>query len=363
MTAEFPTLADVVAARDGKDGQLFRVAEILNEVNEIQSDIPMFETNRLDTHEYSVRTGIPKPDYRAYNEYLEPKKATQTTLTDGVAMIEGFMEVDKALAELGGDPNGYRMKQLRAYVEGFGQFLARDIFYGDPAVNPKAFRGLNSRYKGTGSTNTVASLEHKDQFIDGDGTGSALRSIWLAQWSDMTIHGLYPQNSSAGLEFRNLPEAVSENDPANPNDTGRRMLVLRSHLKQHFGLAVPDWRAVVRIANLDPAKLKPSNFYFNGGRFFEKGSTTATITNLPDLLFEARKRLAQGRALQSNSVKTCIYMTPDMETVLNQQLSQATMQSVLKREEVGGRMEDTFQGIVIRRVDQMNVDEPHIAGI
>lgn len=64
--------------------------------------------------------------------------------------------------------------------------------------------------------------------IDAGGRSDRNMSIWLVVWSPYTAYGFFPQNSLAGM--------LSVSD-------GKR--------GWGFGVCVPDWRYVVRIANIE----------------------------------------------------------------------------------------------------------------
>jgi hypothetical protein len=71
--------------------------------------------------------------------------------------------------------------------------------------------------------------------------------MWLIVWGD-NIHGIYPKGSTAGLSRKNLGEQMIQ------NSDGSKYQALVDHFKWDCGLAVNDWRYVVRI-NIDAEDL------------------------------------------------------------------------------------------------------------
>ena len=127
----------------------------------------------------------------------------------------------------------------------------------------------------------------------------------------------------------------------NVDGSGGRMEAYRTHFRWDAGLSVRDWRYIVRIPNIDVSALT-----YNG----------ATGDKLYDLMFQAMERvpsLTFGRPV--------FYMCRGLKTYLRRQLASQIGNSTLTVENVGGVKADGFQGVPIRIVDQLNVDEAYVA--
>jgi hypothetical protein len=74
-------------------------------------------------------------------------------------------------------------------------------------------------------------------------------SIWLVLWGKNTVFCPFPKGSKAGLQHKDLGEdtVIDAN--------GGRFQALRTHYQWKNGLAVKDWRYVVRIANINTSNL------------------------------------------------------------------------------------------------------------
>lgn len=322
-----PTLLDLQQRLD-PDGSVADVTEILNETSEVLQEMTWQEGN-LDTgNKTTVRTGIPLPTWRKMYGGVQRTKSTTAQVTDTCGMLEAYAEVDKALVDLAGRREEFRLSEEMPHIEGFNQRLSETIFYGDSSINPERFTGLAPRYS------QLTGAENSENVIDGGGTGSDNASIWLVTWSPQTCFGIVPKNSQIGLQINDHGEVTVENaDGANG-----RMQAYRTHYRWDCGLCLKDWRYVVRICNIDRSALTKD---------------ASSGANLPDLMFEAMERIPEGGA----GGRMSFYMDRSTRTKLRQQMAYGVSNSTLEYTELGGRKVMSFQDIGIRRVDKLAVDE------
>lgn len=321
-----PTLLDL-AKRLDPDNKIAPVVELLNETNEILTDMTWLEGNLITGHRTTVRTGIPEPTWRKMYGGVQPTKSTTAQITDDTGMLEAYAEVDKALADLNGNTAEFRLSEDRPHIEGMNQTMSDTLFYGNSGTQPEAFTGVTPRFNSSTALNG-------ENIIKGGGVGTDNGSIWLFVWGPNTVHGIVPKGSKAGLQVKDLGEVTIEN----VDGLGGRMQAYRTHYRWDGGLTVRDWRYIVRICNIDKSDLKT-----------DPGSSDA---NLPDLMFTAIERIpniSMGRA--------AFYMSRDMRTKVRQQSAKAVKASSLTIEQVGGVPVTSFQGIPIRRVDSLAADE------
>ncbi len=236
-----PTLMDWAVTLD-PSGKTAKVAELLNQSNEILQYIVFKEGNLPTGHKSTVRTSLPTIALRSFYKGVKVGKSGRATVEDVCAMAEGRNEVDKDLAELNGNVNDFRLSEGAAFIEAMNQTLAQQLIYGDPSVDPEGILGLAPRY------NTVSGTTGQ-QVIDAGGTGVDNTSVYLVVFGENTVSGIFPKGSMAGLVHENLGviDAVDEN-----NDRFRAYADL---WKWKFGLTVADYRYVVRIANIDMSDL------------------------------------------------------------------------------------------------------------
>ena len=333
LSANNPTLLDV-AKRTDPDGKISAVAEVLTQQNDMLDDITMVEGNLATGHRGTMRTGIPEPTFRKYNQGVQPTKSTTATITSNTAMLEDYSEVDKALADLSNNADEFRLSEDKAKIQGFNNKAQRYFFFGNSGSEPEAFTGFAPHFN-----SLSAGVLNRENIIDAAGTGSDNGSIWLIVWSPETVFGIYPKGSKAGLQVNNKGEVTVENADGNNG----RMQAYRTHYKWDLGLFIKDWRYVVRIANIDKSDLKVDK---------------STGANLPDLMYQAIEHLPDGGL---NAGRAAFYMSRDMRSMVRRQLVDGTKNSTLPLSNVGGKMVPTFQELIpMRRVDALSADEARV---
>lgn len=320
-----PTLLDL-AKRTDPDGKIADIVEILNQTNEILTDMTWQEGNLTTGHRTTIRSGLPTPTWRKLYGGVQPAKSKTVQVTDSCGMLEAYSEVDKALADLNGNTAEFRLSEDRPQIEGMGEEIADTLFYGNEGTEPEAFTGLSPRFNDSTAANGA-------NVIKADGAGNDNGSIWLCVWGPNSGFGIVPKGSKAGLQMEDKGQVTIENI----DGAGGRMEAYRSHYRWDAGLTIRDWRYFVRIANIDKSALTYD---------------AATGSNLPNLMFQAYERIpsiASGRAAW--------YMSRSMVTKLRQQSAAAVKQSTLTVDQVGGVMVTSFNGVPIRRVDRLASDE------
>src|SRR5690606_32895413 len=93
-----------LANRQDPDGSIATIVEILNEVSDVLDDMVWSQGNLATGNKTTIRSGIPMPTWRKMYGGVQPTKSTAIQVTDSCGMLEAYAEVDKALADLAGDP-------------------------------------------------------------------------------------------------------------------------------------------------------------------------------------------------------------------------------------------------------------------
>ncbi len=233
------TLAELEKFYEGdKAGDIL---ELMNQTNDILSDVKFMESNQSDGHLTRIRTGLPEVYWRRLYRGTPPSKSQWTQVKEGCSMLEARNEMDVKEMELYGDrAKSFRLSEDKAFMESMRQKAARTLFYGDNDKLPDEFNGLLKRYPSTSSPNVVNA---------GGAAKGGCTSMWLISWGDNTIHGLYPKGSTGGLHSKDLGEYMTT------DDEGRKFQCVGSLYTWNLGLALRDWRSVVRIANIPVADL------------------------------------------------------------------------------------------------------------
>jgi hypothetical protein len=240
------TLSDW-AKRLDPDGKVDKIVELLNQTNEILKDAMWVEGNLPTGHKTTVRSDIPTPTWRRLNYGVQPTKSKTAQITEACGMLEAYAEVDKALADLNGNTNAFRLSEDRPFLEGMNQELATKIFYGDTDTDPEQILGFHARYDALTLTGKPTANNYLDQVINHGGSGSDVTSMWLVVWGANTVHMIFPKGSKAGLQHNDKGQVTLY------DSDGGRYEGYRTHYKWDVGMVVRDWRYVVRIANIESA--------------------------------------------------------------------------------------------------------------
>jgi major capsid protein gp7 len=248
LGANVLTLSDW-AKRLDPDGSTARIVELLEQSNELLQDIVWSQGNLPTGHRITVRTGLPAVAWRLLNQGVVPSKSTTAQLDEQSGMLEAWAEVDKDLAELNGNSPEFRLSEARSFIESMNQEMIQTIFYGNSSLAPEEFTGLSVRYSDIGS----GSPANSQNIIDAGGTDVAdSSSIWLVGWGENTISGIFPKGSKAGLLHEDLGLVTVE---VTAGVGGARMRAYQDRWQWKAGIALHDWRYVVRIANIDVSAL------------------------------------------------------------------------------------------------------------
>lgn len=318
------TLADW-GKRIDPNGKVDKIIELLSQTNPILQDMPFVEGNLPTGHRTTIRSGLPSATWRLLNYGVQPSKSTTVQVTDAVGMLETYAEVDKSLADLNGNTAEFRLSEDRAFIEAMNQQMAQTLFYGDSSVNPQQFMGLSSRYSSLSAGNA-------QNIIDAGGTGTDNTSIWLVVWGENTVHGIFPKGQKAGLQMEDKGQVTLE-DANNGKYEG-----YRTHYKWDNGLALRDWRYVVRIANIDVSNL----------------SDPATAANIAKLMVKALHRIpnrGMGRPV--------FYMNRTIGQALDLQSLEKTSLAISVKE-TEGEWWTSFRGVPIRETDALLETEARV---
>ena len=313
-------------AKRYNDGRISVIVELLSQTNEILDDMRWVEGNLPTGHRTSVRTGLPQGTWRQLNYGVQPTKSTTTQITDACGMLETYSEIDKALADLNGNSAEFRLSEDKAFLEGLSQQLAQTLFYGNTAATPEKFMGLAPRFNTASGTAAIS-----QNVIDAGGTGADNTSIWLVVWGDLTVHGIFPKGSKAGLQMRDLGEQTLT------DINGNRFQGYRTHYKWDAGLTVRDWRYAVRIANIDVSDL-----------------SAVTPPDLTKFMIRATHKVPSLKTGQP-----VFYMNRTGRQWLDIQAANKD-NVMLKISEFEGRPVREFLGIPIRTCDQILNNEPRV---
>jgi len=320
------TLSDF-AQRMDPDGSIPDIAELLNEKNEILSDMLWVEGNLPTGMRTTQRAGLPNVYFRQLNTGVTPSKSTVGQVDDACAILEGWSVIDEKLAQLNGNVEALRLSEAKPFLEAMNQQFTQTLFYGNTGVNAERFLGFAPRY------GAISGATNAQNILSGGGSGSVNASIWLVGWGEDTCCGIFPRGTKAGLthEDYGLQTVQTAAAGSSVGMTSGFMRAYQDRFVWEPGLALRDWRYVVRVANNSVTAL----------------TTNSSPPNLVTLMSRSLDRIP--------SLKGCnpvFYMNRTLYSFLRLQglsnsANAVTVQPALNQFELG------FEGVPIRRCDQL----------
>lgn len=330
------TIADWAKRLDPSGDGISPVVELLSQSNEILIDMPWMEGNLPTGHRTTVRTGLPAVAWRKLNYGVPQSKSTTVTVDDACGMLEAFGQVDKDLAELNGTTAAFRLSESVAFLEAMNQTMASTLFYGDSEQNPERFLGLAPRYSTISGAVNGQNVLSAGSVSGGDGT-----SIWLVGWGDQAVHGIFPKGSQAGLQHEDLGlDTVTD-------AVGGKYRAYLDRYQWKCGLALRDWRYVVRGCNIDVSAL-----------IADTAGTSVRIIELMSRMID--------RIPNFGGIRPVFYMNRTVFSMLrihalNRSANALAIETALDQfgNPIRGAM--SFMGIPIRRVDAITNTEAQIS--
>lgn len=325
------TLADW-AKRMDPDGKVAAIIELLGQRNEILEDMMWKEGNLPTGDRTTVRTGLPTIVFRLLNQGVTPSKSTTAQLDEQCAKMEAWCEIDEELIRLNGATAEYRLTEAMAFLEALNQTFAKTLFYGNQGVNQEQFTGFAPRFSSSSATNGA-------NIIKSTGAGSVNLSIWLIAWGPITVHGIYPKASMAGIQHRDFGLQVIETTAGIAQG---RMAGYRDQWKWDVGLAVRDWRYVVRVANIDQVALvgDPTGATVKLIEYMSKAMHRIPYRGVGKLVFYANRTIQSMLTIQALNKSTNALSLQEAMSQFGHEIS-----------------EMRFLGIPIRTVDQLTETE------
>jgi hypothetical protein len=279
-----------------------------------------------------VRTGLPTVAWRLLNQGVAPSKSSSAQIDEQCGMLEAWSEVDQKLAQLNGNVKAFRLSEAKAFIEAMNQEMAGTIFYGNGGLAPEEFTGLAVRYSAiSGATNA-------QNVITGGGASSDNSSIYLVVWGENTVCGIFPKGSKAGLSHEDLDLVTVE---VTAGVGGTRMRAYQDRWVWDCGIALKDWRYVVRICNIDISNLVAKS----------------SAADLIDLMIKAIYRIPN-----LNAGKAVFYMNRTCGQMLDiQRRDDVVSGGQLSYDVVDGKRVMRFRGIPIRTCDQLHESEATVS--
>jgi len=327
----YNTIADLVA-RTEPDGSFARkIASRVSRTNQLLQYLPFVRSNKVDGNTIVQATKLPTVGYIKYNKAPTKSKGETVQVTDSVARLKVFSDVDCELADSHADKEAFRSSEDMLFVEAMNQQVASDLVYATTTTTPEKFNGLAAKY----ATASATRNNYGYYMINGSGTGSDNTSIWVLRLDETDgVHGLYGKNGVAGLTMTDHGKVWG------PDASSNDMQWYRSEYRWEVGLQVRRPGAAVRICNIDKSNLV--------------GETNAA--DLSVLLQRALKLIEEGPG------KKVILMNKTTQAWLEIQASKETTLGLHSTKDTFGEDIMAFRGVPILMMDAITNAEATITG-
>lgn len=343
-TGQWPTYADLTSRMTGAGKQAY-IAEMLSQSIVTAEDMPVLESSEMGGHEFVLRTSLPAGYFRSANQGVPYSKSTTGKSRVGVGSLEDYSQVDRMIAEDSGDIDQFRENEDVAFLEGMGQTMEENVWYGNTTTNPAEFTGFSVFY------NSISQAANGANILNGGGTGTSNASIWGIGWGQRTLFGVYPRGSKAGLTMEDKADTVPGFD-----SLGNRFEAYTSWFRHQLAIVPMDWRYAFRIPNIDVTSAGLA-----GPNALDIFATLAEAQMLPPHLSARTSTITKTDAQNDPApgIRFVIYVN---RTLMHWMQVQAIRdrQVLLRAEDYAGIPTDNWRGLPIKISDQLLTTESTI---
>jgi hypothetical protein len=321
-------ISDIVR-RQGANGEYVPIAEMLSEINTLATDASWFEGELPAGHMSTVRSALPSFATLQPNGETSASKSTTDQTLEAAEFMDAWIDAHEQVIRYGGNAAAAIASEMPAFVEADMQTVNDRIIYGNGSTTVGQVNGLAVRYNSSSATNG-------DNVILGGAAGGQTdcMSVYLIEHGQGKFGLWYPKGSKAGLaieDFGRVPVKTS----------GGLSVRYQVHYTRALGIAVDDWRSVVRIANIDKSLL-----------------IAGTGADLPFRLNQATHCLPRG----TSAGRRAFYMNRTTFLWLDDQCrNDVQAGGQLKYSEVAGMEIPTWRGYPINIFDTLTESETAIA--
>lgn len=328
------TLGDIAKRMDPNLKDIATTVEVLSQQNDILTVLPFMEGNLPTGHRTTIRSGLPTVGPRRINKGVAPSKSTTKQVDDSTMLLEAWSEVDKETLRLGGNEAKIRASEDVATIEAMNQYFCTTFFYGNPATDIDDFLGIAPRYNSL-------SGEYANMIFNAGGSGADNTSVWLVGMGERGLHGIYPKGTPAGMERTDHGEYVVQ-------DNGTRRAVKGTQFVWHSGVAVKDYRHVIRIANIDVSNLAT----------FGSGSDTSAA--LLRLMIQALNRIPGNPESKGYGLKYAFMVNETTKTWADIMRNEKA-NGAFGLTEIDGKEFTSFRGVPVIKCDAITDAESAVS--
>lgn len=322
--------------RMAPDGSIDFIIEALQNANPIMDDIVWMMGNLPTGNKTTLRTSMPTPSVRRINRGVARHKSQTEQVTDTTIILEDRSVVDIELLALAQNGEAFRRSEDAAFVAGFSDAVAANIFYGDTTADAgETFNGIAMRYNEYGDATYKNKAAY--QVISAGTAGTNNTSGYFVGWGTHATTGIYPKGSQLGLQQRDLGESTVT------DANGREYQAVTTLFTWKCGLAVGDIRANAAVRNIDMSTL---------------GSlTSAQKLALVEKFIRAKNRI---RGIQSRDKKVVLYVGDELYNFFELYLLDKNNVHVTRQELMNAAPQLYLSGVPIKKCDAISEAEPAV---
>lgn len=307
----------------GPDLDIQAVAQVMAKAFPAIADMPWIEANAIAYHQTTQQSALPGNTWAKINEPIVPTKGLTNQVTDVCAWMHAYCCIPQELLRLNNSDGVFQAIQNDMRIESMGQDAAYALWYSNTNQYPERFMGLATRYSDPNNATYGG-----DQMIDGGGSAGDQTSVFLVDWSEASVTGIYPKGTRAGFERDAIGKTVLG------DQTSGLQTADVTEYNYRMGVSVVDPRYCARLYDLDVSDMQ----------------TGADISIIDKMiaLEEALPDVVRGRRV--------FYMPKLVRTYLRQQAAKKSNVNLGWVDYMGQRVE-AWNGIPIRRDDMISIAE------
>ena len=344
LGTRYITFRDLLSGRTPNGFVDREIVEMMAQENPVLQDVMWKQCNKGREDFVTIRTGMPEAVLRSFYEGFKGSKTSKKQVTNACCTATTGIEFDWRLYEADKDKAAFLADEQRANSSTLGDKVASLLIYGDSDKDPKGINGFCRTYGEYGAV-TGATMQTDDRkasfycFNAGKGAeaGStastiARRSIILVGWGQRSVHGIYPQGTSAGIKIGQLKsQFVDDGD-------GKRLEMGLQEMNWDAGLNIRDFRFCGRVANINIMS-DPED------------------ANTPDVAKFVRRLVTRAK---SNGVTQRFYCSKLVFEHIAAQFEKKTSSNAIKYADLEQKKDPSLLGIPVSFCDCMNGDEAEV---
>jgi hypothetical protein len=231
------------------DGKIAAVGEVLDQLKGIVHDIPWVEGDTIEGHQVVQRTSLPVIYTKRASLGVRSSAGSYAAIVEHPEKLQGWLRMDEDVAEFGGNPEAKLAKEAKGFAEAMEQAVVNRFIYGNSNVNPEQIDGMAIRFNSL----TVGPQKRNTLSVTTSPSGNDQMSMYLVKWGPGMVYGWYPKGSEAGMKIVPFGKVPVEELDGSSNVLNR--VVYKEQWKWALGLAVENWKAIVRLCNIDKSVL------------------------------------------------------------------------------------------------------------